>query len=414
MTAATSKRVPKYRHHRPSGQAVVTLAGKDHYLGLWKSTASKINYDRLIGEWLASGRTSAVTSAGDALTVTGLIARYWAHVEGYYVKNGKATSEQNCIHLAMKPLKRLYGPTNAAEFGPLALKTVREEFVAAGLVRSSVNHQVDRIRRMFRWGAENELVPAATYQGLRAVTGLKRGRCEAKEGEPVRPVPDEFVDATLRFLPPTVAAMVELQRVTGMRSGELSAMRGSDLDTSGPIWTYLPASHKTQHYGRERPIYLGPRAQEIIKPYLKADLTAYLFSPADTARELRQVRHEKRKTPLKYGNRPGTNRKRNPKRKPGEFYRKDAYARAIARACELADRAAREQAVREGRTIADGGRFVPHWHPHQLRHNAATRLRREFGIEAARVVLGHSSAAITEIYAEVDHAKARDVMARVG
>ena len=54
LTAAT----PKYRHHRASGQAVVTIAGKDHYLGPWKSKASKVEYDRLIGEWLAAGRPS--------------------------------------------------------------------------------------------------------------------------------------------------------------------------------------------------------------------------------------------------------------------------------------------------------------------------------------------------------------------
>ncbi len=47
------------------------------------------------------------------------------------------------------------------------------------------------------------------------------------------------------------------------------------------------------------------------------------------------------------------------------------------------------------------------WHPHQLRHNAATDLRRQFGIEATRVVLGHASAVTSEIYAEMDSAKKR-------
>ncbi len=47
---------PKYRHHKPSGQAIVTLNGVAHYLGRWKSKASRVEYDRLIGEWLANGR----------------------------------------------------------------------------------------------------------------------------------------------------------------------------------------------------------------------------------------------------------------------------------------------------------------------------------------------------------------------
>ncbi len=57
---------------------------------------------------------------------------------------------------------------------------------------------------------------------------------------------------------------------------------------------------------------------------------------------------------------------------------------------------------------------MPSWHPHQLRHNAATRLRREFGIEAARVVLAHRSVAVTEIYAERDGEQAMKIMERVG
>jgi len=415
MTAAIqSKRVPKYRRHKPSGQAVVTLASKDHYLGPWKSVASKANYDRLIGEWLASGRTAPATEQGEGLTVTMLIARYFAHVQVYYVKNGRPTSEQGTIRMALKPLKRLYGDLPVASFGPLALKAVRQSYVDGDTVRTSANRQTDRVRRMFRWGVENELVPSSVYESLRAVAGLKRGRCEARESEPVRPVPDEYVDATLPHLPPTIRAMVELQRLTGMRSGEIISMRGCDLDTSGTIWTYTPAAHKTEHHGRARPIYLGPKAQDIVRPYLKADLAAHLFSPNDSERVRLQERHAARVTPLSCGNKPGSSRARKRRRPPGQRYLVTSYARAIARACELADQTAREQAASEGRAVAAGERIIPHWHPHQLRHNAATRLRREFGIEAARVVLGHTSAAVTEVYAEIDHAKAREVMARVG
>ena len=49
-------RVPSYRRHKPSGQAVVTLNGRDIYLGPWNTKASRAEYDRLIGEWLAAGR----------------------------------------------------------------------------------------------------------------------------------------------------------------------------------------------------------------------------------------------------------------------------------------------------------------------------------------------------------------------
>ncbi|MBK8270391.1 MAG: site-specific integrase [Planctomycetes bacterium] len=59
-------------------------------------------------------------------------------------------------------------------------------------------------------------------------------------------------------------------------------------------------------------------------------------------------------------------------------------------------------------------RIDHHWHPHQLRHSAATRLRREFGIETAKIILGHKSLDVTQLYAEADHARAADAMARVG
>jgi integrase len=93
-----------------------------------------------------------------------------------------------------------------------------------------------------------------------------------------------------------------------------------------------------------------------------------------------------------------------------EHYTTESYRRAITRACEQADRLARQQHP----NAKPEDVFVPAWHPHQLRHNAATRLRKEFGIEAARVVLGHRTAAVTEVYAEMDHAKASSIMGRVG
>ena len=57
---------------------------------------------------------------------------------------------------------------------------------------------------------------------------------------------------------------------------------------------------------------------------------------------------------------------------------------------------------------------MPGWAPNQLRHNAATRIRAAYGIEAARIILGHSSAVTSEIYAEIDREKAREIMSQLG
>ena len=43
-------RVPKYRRHKPSGQAIVTLSGRDIYLGKWNTKVSKSEYARRVGE----------------------------------------------------------------------------------------------------------------------------------------------------------------------------------------------------------------------------------------------------------------------------------------------------------------------------------------------------------------------------
>jgi integrase len=110
------------------------------------------------------------------------------------------------------------------------------------------------------------------------------------------------------------------------------------------------------------------------------------------------------------GNRPGTNRKRRPKRKPGERYDTHAYNHAVRYGCAAAF------PPPEGLDEAGRKRWrVSHrWHPHQLRHTAATRLRKEFGLDVAQVVLGHATPAVTQVYAERDVAAAKEVMRKVG
>jgi integrase len=190
---------------------------------------------------------------------------------------------------ALRPLKKLYAETPAAEFGPLKLKTVREQMIRQGRPRRYINHCVGRIKRLFKWGVENEVVPSSVFHGLLAVAGLQAGRCEARETDPVKPVPDHVVEQTLPHVSRTVASMVRLQLLTGARPGEICSMRTCEIETTGKVW-----------------------------------------------------------------------------------------------------------------------------HPHRLRHSAATRLRKEYGLEVARAVLGHQSAEITEVYAEMDTTKALEVMGEVG
>lgn len=385
------KKLPSYRLHKATGYAVVTLSGRDHYLGEHGSPESLEAYKRLISEWTAAGpavvsANVAATSPGNDLRVCELLAAYYEYANQYYVKDGKPTGETGNIKDATRPLQTLYGMTAVSEFGPTALKAVRQHMIKAKLSRTVINGRINRIRRVFKWGVENELVPASILHGLQAVGALRHGRSEARETGPVRPVPQENVNAILSHVTPQVRAMIELQQLTGMRPNEVTAMRPVDIDRAKPTWIFRPARHKTEHHGIERMIYLGPKAQGILTPYLLRPAEAFLFSPKDA---VKQVRDRLRKP----SNRP-KKRRINPKRVAGSRYTRRSYYRAIARACEKAG--------------------IEVWGPNRLRHSAATSLRKRYGIEAARVVLGHTSSATTEIYAELDRSKAADIMAEVG
>lgn len=140
------------------------------------------------------------------------------------------------MKLSLKPVRELYGHTPAAEFGPKSLAAVRQHMVGLGWCRSLINRRVDRVRRAFKWAAAEELVPVTTYQALRTLAGLRKGRTEARESEPVKSVDPANVAVTLPFLTPHLQAMVELQRLTGMRPGEACQLRLSEVDRSGDVW----------------------------------------------------------------------------------------------------------------------------------------------------------------------------------
>jgi integrase len=424
--------VPSYRRHKQSGKAVVTLrdalgSRRDVLLGKYGSAASRAEYARVIAEWETNGRRlpQPVSRTPTDITVNELAVAYLQHAKQHYrYPDGTQTNEYDDSKYSLRPLLHLYGPSLARDFGPLALKAVRELMVQgyehpkygtqAALSRGVVNQRTGRVRRLFRWAVENEMVPATVLHGLQAVKGLSKGRSAARETEPVKPVPEVFLEAVLPYLRPQVSAMVQLQLLTGMRPGELVVMRACDIDMTGKVWLYRPGRHKTAWRGHNRVIAIGPRGQEIIREFLKPNVERYLFAPWEAVAALRREQRARRKSRVQPSQQ--VRRKAKPRRTPGERYTTGSYAVAIGRACQKADAAARQQAIEAGMAPDEAAAcvFVPHWHPHQLRHSAATTLRREFGLDVARVVLGHRSPQITELYAELDLSRAVEVMEKLG
>ncbi len=388
-----SDRLPSYRHHKPSGQAVVTLNGRDFYLGEFDSPSSRDAYDRLVCEWLSHGRQLPNVVACGNLSIVELMAAYLRFAEGYYSRDGKPTSEYTCMKDALRPVRELYSRISIREFGPIALKAVRQRMVDQGLCRRLINHRVNRIRRMFKWGVENELVPPDVLHSLQAVAPLKKGRTTARESEPVRPVALEHVEAVLPAVARQIAAMIQLQLLTAMRPGEVVLMRPADIDQSGDIWIYRPQRHKTDYRDLAREVLLGPKAQEILRPWLQRDRDAYCFSPAEAVCERNEQRRQNRKTPMT-PSQAERRRESSPKRPTRQRYDRDSYRRAI------------EYGIKQV--------GVPHWHPHQLRHTCATQVRSQCGLDVAQVVLGHQSVDVTQVYAQANRTKANLAMSQLG
>lgn len=416
---SVSKRIPKYRHYKPKNLAVVRIEGKDHYLGRYDSPESWEKYHRLVVEWLSEKRkpvgTNDSTSARQEdpireLTVNELILSYWRYAEKYYVRDGEVTKELACMQAALRPLRRLFGTTLASEFGPVKLKTLQNHMIdEQDLCRNEVNKRTGRIKRAFRWAVSEEMIPSSIVHGLDSVKGLRKGRTHARESKPIKPAPDDAIEAILPFLPPTIVTMIEVQRLTGMRPSELVRMRPCDIDVENDIWIYNLEKHKTDWRGQTKMVPLGPKCQQLLKPYMERPAESFLFSPVE-AQQWR-IDHrisdqtKRRKTPI-YPSElrarekaKAKRRRKRSKRGIGACYTSASYWKAI----EYAFRKAKKTGVE-----------IQKWSPSQLRHSRGTEVRKAFGIEASRVSLGHARLETTEIYAEKDLKLAIEVAREIG
>ena len=198
------------------------------------------------------------------------------------------------------------------------------------------------------------------------------------------PVPDDDVEAIQGHVTGPVWAMIQVLLLTGMRPSEVRKMRCGDIDRTGPVWSYTLRRNKTAHHKRRRVIFIGPKAQDVLRPFLSDAADLYVFRPSHgRAQFVAENYRDGARVSVRNSN--GQNAP----------YSHHGFDASIRRACKAAK--------------------VDPWSPGRLRHKAATYIRREFGdTDAARCVLGHASPAMTEVYAEKDFAAARAVVAKIG
>jgi integrase len=415
------KPIPTYRRHPRKDRAVVDLydAGGRRTQRLlpgdFGSPESQGAYQKLMGKLQAHGGmlpTLPGQELPDDLTIDEVVLRFMTervsvdYVDAY----GNPTSEQFCFRQALKVLARKYGWSIARDFDAKSLGVVRDAMIAGswmnekekallakqkkpiGWCRSNINKSISRIRSFFRWTVLHKIVPASVVVDLGCLPPLKAGRGGVRETDPVVPVPLADVESTSPCLPPVVRDMVRLQLLLACRPGELCTMRVGEIDRTGPIWFFAPESHKTRHHGHKRIIAIGPQAQLLLRRYLKGDPKAFLFSPAEQDRIIKEQKRASRKTPVQ----PSQIDRSNPKakRKPGNQFTVRAYNRCVVRGSRKAG--------------------VASWHVHQLRHTAALLIEREHGAEAARAVLGHKTLNMTLHYSGIDRERAAEVAAKTG
>jgi len=421
---ARPRSIPKLTRHKATGQARVTIDGKDFYLGTFGTPKAEARYHRLIAAWIAAGKNVPAAEDGHPLqTIAEVAAAFLQDAHARYHKRDKKTSTVSHLTAAVRFILETHAAEPVDEFGPLALQAVRDRMIASDpkLARSYINSLVQRIRQMFAWAAERELIDPAIPHRLAVVRGLRRGQ-GGRETDRIRPVAWSTVALVRSYVSPQVWAMIRLQWHSGMRPGEVVIMRTADIEADSAVWFYRPAVFKTQHHDdrAERIVALGPRAQKILAPWLRKSLEEFLFQPIEAEAARNAERTENRKIELKKrppAHEPARRRKRRRRRsgkKPGDHYTTDSYRTAITRAIdEVSKRPPDFLSDDEGEALAAWVESI-RWTPHRIRHSYATRVRKAFGLDAARAALGHSRPSVTLDYAELDMEKAAAAARSIG
>lgn len=223
---------------------------------------------------------AAIAEPGKCLTIADLADAYRLYAELYYRKDGRPTSEAWIVGDALRRFCAICGTLPIHRLSPVHVERFQEVLVDDGLARGTVNGYCRRIRRMVRWAVAKRHLPGTILEEVKAVEPVKKGRAlglRAREHDPIGPVPQAHIHAIQPHVSAVAWGLIQFQLLTGARPGEALALRACDLNTQGEIWEYRPASHKTEHHGKQLVIAIGRRAQALLREFLTTDLQAPVF-----------------------------------------------------------------------------------------------------------------------------------------
>lgn len=384
-----SHRLPVIREHKSSGRARIRMDGKTYWLGEYGSMEAQAEYNRVISFPLRTGypalpstrspgikrETRSPVSAPKKITVKDLITKFTEWSKTYYRHpDGSSTREhQNFLHVT-RPLQGMFGGCPIAEFGPAKLLLFREELIKRDLARKTINAMLRRLKQIFRWGVSRELVPVDVLSRLQTLESLQPNRGGKETSGSRGSVEWSLVQQVLPHLPKLLQAFCTVAYFSGARVGELAKLTTGQIETTSNPWVANLDRHKTSHHGKSRRIYLGPRAQEALSPWLMPDdPDAVIFAPRRV-----DERQEKRQG----------------KRLPGKIYSRCGLSQCLKRAIARA--------------------AVPSFTLAQLRHSCAVNVTNSFDIETTRQLLSHSTVSMSRHYAQDADQAAREAAKTIG
>lgn len=329
---------PAYpRRPHSTGLARVIVHGKTLYLGKHNSPESWRRYQQI-----RTAYDAGVTDPG--MTLGDVCKRFFdEYVDVRFAHN---KDERDVFRAAIDRTVKLFGPWPAAGFSPACYDTLRKAMQKQGLASTTIAHYLRRVRVMLRWAAQLHLVAPQVIYLIESAPSLPSA--DVRKPEQVKGVSDADFQATLQFISPKVRDMLLIQRMTGMRPGEIRLMRASEVDTSTDIWVYSPSRHKTAHRGKTRIVGLNREAMRILEQHLKqARPGGHVFVSS-----------------------------------AGLPFTTDRLCQIVKAACKRAG--------------------VPQWSPNQLRHAFAAEVDAKLGRLSTSKLMGHAKPDTTALYVDRD------------